>query len=229
MSNSRGQLFVVSAPSGAGKSTLLAALMAAHPALRFSVSYTSRAPRPGDQDGVTYHFLSRARFDAMVAAEEFLEYADVFGHGYGTRAADTDALLDAGHDVLLDIDVQGMRQVRSRAKQPLTTIFILPPNRDTLEARLRGRGTDPDEAILRRLATATAEMAAVPEYDYIVLNDQVSRAVEQLSSIVTAARASRAAMRQTSVDVARTFGVALEPATWDRALGAMAEGERSRC
>ena len=226
MSSSRGQLFVVSAPSGAGKSTLLTALMATHSTLRFSVSYTSRAPRAGDSEGVTYHFLSRERFDAMVAAEEFLEYADVFGHGYGTRAADTDALLDGGHDVLLDIDVQGMRQVRSRARQPVTTIFILPPSRDTLEARLRGRGTDADDAIARRLATATAEMAAVPEYDYVVLNDQVSGAVEQLASIVTAARASRAAMRQASVDVARTFGVALEPAAWDRARALHERGWR---
>ena len=184
----RGLLFIVSAPSGPGKTTLVERLASEIPQLRLSRSYTSRPARPGEIDGVDYNFVSRERFEEMVAAGEFLEWADVFGNLYGTCAADTEALLDAGDDVVLVIDVQGARKVRQRGIET-TAIFVMPPSFEVLEQRLRGRSKDSEAAIQRRLQVAREEVAAFAEYDFVVVNDEVTAAVDRLRSIVLAERA----------------------------------------
>ncbi|MGA7965623.1 MAG: guanylate kinase [Gammaproteobacteria bacterium] len=179
----RGQLFVVSAPSGAGKTSLLKALIARNPALTFSVSYTTRAPRFGEEGGRDYHFIDAARFEAMQAADAFLESARVFGNGYGTAAADVERERAGGRDVVLEIDWQGARQVRRRRPETVS-IFILPPSRESLRARLTGRGTDSESIIDRRMAAAATEMAHWDEYDYVVVNDEFERALADLAAIV---------------------------------------------
>src|SRR5436190_12489525 len=151
---SRGLLFVVSAPSGTGKTTVVERLVQIFPDLGLSRSYTSREKREGEKDGVDYNFITRERFEAMVAEDAFLEWADVFGNLYGTCAADTEQELAAGRDVVLVIDVQGARQVRARSADRTIGIFVLPPSFGVLEQRLRGRSKDPEQAIRRRLATA---------------------------------------------------------------------------
>jgi guanylate kinase len=203
MSN-RGLLFILSAPSGTGKTTLAERLAADTPGVRLSRSYTSRAARSGEVDGVDYNFVSRDRFEAMAAAGEFLEWADVFGNLYGTRTADTEALLVAGQDVVLVIDVQGARQVRRRGLET-TAIFVMPPSFAVLEQRLRGRSQDSDAAIRRRLQVAREEVVAFVEYDFVVINDDVTEAVARLQSIVLAERARLAAMRSRAEAVVRTF------------------------
>lgn len=206
MSNSsRGLLFIVSAPSGAGKTTLVERLVEQIPHLRMSRSYTSRAARPGEADGVDYNFVTRERFEAMVSAGEFLEWADVFGNLYGTRARDTERLLAAGEDVVLVIDVQGARKVRGLGLE-LSTIFVMPPSLAVLEQRLRGRSKDSDEAVHRRLSVARDEVAAFVEYDYIVLNDELPAAVDRLRSIIVAERLKLRRMRPAAEAVGRTFG-----------------------
>jgi guanylate kinase len=200
----RGLLFVVSAPSGTGKTTLVERLVARVPGLVMSRSYTSRPPRPGEVDGIDYNFVSRARFEAMVAAGAFLEWADVFGHFYGTAADDTERLLAAGQDVVLVIDVQGARQVRERGV-PVTSVFVLPPSARILEQRLRGRSKDTDAAIRRRLAAARDEVRCYADYDYVVVNDTIDEAVGRLQAIVTAERARTPAMRPEAERIARTF------------------------
>ena len=189
-----GLLFIVSAPSGAGKTTLVERLVEETPRLKMSRSYTSRPAREGEIDGVDYNFVTRARFEAMIAAGEFLEHADVFGHHYGTAAADTERLLAGGNDVVLVIDVQGARQVRKCCAGGMIGIFVLPPSFETLERRLRGRSKDPDQAIRRRLATAREEIGAVAEYDYVVVNDTLAECVDRLRAIVLAERARPRAM-----------------------------------
>jgi len=186
----RGLLFVVSAPSGTGKTTVVERLVSRVPGLRQSISYTSRSARPGETNGGDYHFISRADFEAKIARGEFLEWADVFGNLYGTRRADTDTELAAGHDVVLVIDVQGARQVRERVEGAVA-IFVLPPSFSALERRLRGRNGDPDPAITRRLETARSEVSAVDEYDYVVINDDLERCVAEIEAIATAERARR--------------------------------------
>jgi guanylate kinase len=199
-----GLLFIVSAPSGAGKTTLAEQLATTTPRLRLSRSYTSRPPRPGEIDGVDYNFVSRERFEEMAAAGEFLEWADVFGNLYGTRAADTQALLDAGLDVVLVIDVQGARKVRQSGLET-TAIFVMPPSFETLERRLRGRSKDSEAAIQRRLKVARDEVASFADYDFVVINDEVVPAVERLRSIVLAERARLRAMRREAEAIVRTF------------------------
>lgn len=200
----QGHLFIVSAPSGAGKTTLVERLAERVPQLRMSRSYTSRAVRPGEKDGVDYNFIARARFEAMIAAGEFLEWADVFGNLYGTRAADTEALVAAGFDVVLVIDVQGARQVRSRGLVA-SSIFVMPPSAMVLESRLRGRSKDSEEAIQRRLRVSRLEVEAFVEYDYIVLNEELDAAVDRLRAIVLAERARLCRMRATAEAVVTTF------------------------
>ena len=190
----RGLLFVVSAPSGTGKTTVVERLGQIVPGLSLSRSYTSRQMRSGEADGVDYNFITRARFEGMVKDGAFLEWADVFGNLYGTGAADTEALLAAGHDVVLVIDVQGARQVRKCRAGGMIGIFVLPPSFETLERRLRGRSKDPEEAIRRRLATAREEIGAVDEYDYVVVNDTLADCVDRLRAIVLAERARPRAM-----------------------------------
>jgi len=200
----RGLLFIVSAPSGAGKTTIVEKLVERTPNLRMSRSYTSRAARPGETDGVDYNFVSRDRFAAMAAAGEFLEWADVFGNLYGTRAADTDALLATGRDVVLVIDVQGARQVRAGGLETVT-VFIMPPSLAVLEDRLRGRSKDSEEAIQRRLRVAREEVASFVEYQFVVVNDDLAAAVDRLGSIVVAQRARLQRMRADAERIVRTF------------------------
>lgn len=188
LSTSRqGILFVVSAPSGAGKTSLLKELLRRDHELALSVSCTTRPPREGEIDGVHYHFLDRERFLADVAAGAFLEHAEVFGNLYGTREADLRAHLDSGKDLILEIDWQGARQVRARFAD-LAGIFIAPPSIPELERRLRGRGTDSDSVVARRLAQAVDDMGHRDEYDYLVVNEHFATAVGELQAIVTAER-----------------------------------------
>jgi guanylate kinase len=169
-----------------------------------SRSYTSRPVRPGEQDGVDYHFVGRPEFEAMIARREFLEWADNFGNLYGTRTLDTQRLLDGGADVVLVIDVKGARQVRDRGV-PSTTVFVLPPSFEELESRLRRRSKDPEPAMVRRLAVARDEVASVVEYDFVVVNDEVERAVDRLRAIVLAERARRDRMAARVAAIAATF------------------------
>ena len=201
---SQGLLVIVSAPSGAGKTTLVERLVEQVPHLRMSRSYTSRPARHGETDGVDYNFVTRERFETMIAAGDFLEWADVFGNLYGTCASDTDRLLAAGDDVVLVIDVQGARQIRSRNKAA-ATIFVMPPSYDVLEQRLRGRSKDSEAAIQRRLQVARDEVASFAEYDFIVVNDELAGAVDRLRSIILAERAQLRRMQTTAEDIIRTF------------------------
>jgi guanylate kinase len=201
---SRGLLFIVSAPSGAGKTTLVERLVVETPRLTMSRSYTSRPARQGETDGVDYNFVTRGRFEAMAAAGEFLEWAELFGNLYGTSAADTERILAAGNDVVLVIDVQGARQVRRRGVE-VSTVFVMPPSYAVLEQRLRGRSQDSEDAIQRRLEVARSEVAAFSEYDFIVINDDVMAAANRLSAIVVGERARRERMRSTAEGIVRTF------------------------
>jgi guanylate kinase len=203
-SEGAGRLFIVSAPSGAGKTTLIERLVEDVPRLRMSRSYTSRSARPGERDGVDYNFITRERFEQMIAAHEFLEWADVFGNLYGTSAADVDRLLQSGDDVVLVIDVQGARQVR-RLRPDATTVFVMPPSYDVLEQRLRGRSQDPEAAIVRRLQVAKAEVSSFDEYDFIVVNDEVKAAVDLLRGIILSKRCHRQNMRGVAAGIVDTF------------------------
>ena len=200
MSMSTGSIFIVVAPSGAGKTSLVAALLKAAPDVELSVSFTTRAPRAGEIDGQHYHFVSRDAFEAMIAAGDFLEYAEVYGNYYGTSVRWIRERTAAGHDILLEIDWQGARQVREIFAEAVG-IFILPPSLQVLERRLRGRGTDSDEVVERRLAEARAEIALVGEYDYIVVNDEFEQARTDLLAVVRAVqlRAPRQCLRLASV------------------------------
>ncbi len=200
----RGQLFVVSAPSGTGKTTLVERLVQTVPNLMLSRSFTSRTPRAGEQDGVDYNFISRARFETMKDAGEFLECADVFGNYYGTSVATTEAALASGCDLVLVIDVQGARQVRARATAAVG-IFVLPPSFEVLENRLRRRSKDSDEQIRRRLAVARSEVDAVADYDYVVVNDEVEPAVQRLKAVVEAERARLRRMKPTALRIIESF------------------------
>jgi guanylate kinase len=203
-SRSRGLLFIVSAPSGAGKTTLVERLVEQVPHLRMSRSYTSRAARDGEIDGVDYNFVTRDRFEAMIAAGEFLECADVFGNLYGTAAADTERLLESGCDVVLVIDVQGARKVRARGLVG-SAVFVMPPSFQVLEQRLRGRSKDSEAAIQKRLQVARDEVAAFAEYEFVVVNDEITGAVDRLRAIVIAERARLMRMRTEAETIVRTF------------------------
>jgi len=203
-SNRRGLLFIVSAPSGAGKTTLVERLVEQLPNLTMSRSYTSRTTRHGEADGVDYNFVSRERFEAMIARGDFLEWAEVFGNLYGTCAHDTERLLADGCDVVLVIDVQGARKIRARVMET-TTVFVMPPSFSELEQRLRGRSKDPEDAIQRRLEVARAEVAAFADYDYVVVNDELGGAVDRLRSIVIAERATLRRMQEQANTIVRTF------------------------
>lgn len=177
------RLFVISAPSGAGKTSLVKALLQRLPDLRVSTSHTTRKPRPNEENGREYYFVSTAEFDRMVAENAFLEHAQVFDNFYGTSLGQLREKLAAGHDVILEIDWQGARQVRE-ALPGCTTIFILPPSLQALKARLNGRGTDSPEVIARRLADAVADMSHWQEFNYVVVNDNFEQAVDELVAIV---------------------------------------------
>lgn len=179
-------MFVITGPSGVGKGTLIRALMERLPQLQLSVSATTRTPRPGERDGIHYHFLTRDQFDAAVAADDFVEHADYSGNSYGTLRSELDARTDGGVPVVLEIEVQGARQVREKLPEAVQ-VFIAPPSQEALRARLVGRGTDTPEQVERRLETAAGELAAQPEFTHVVVNDQLEDAVAQLTGIVRGA------------------------------------------
>jgi len=179
----RGTLLVLSAPSGAGKTTLVKALLARDPGLRFSISYTTRQARPGETPGKDYCFVDREQFGNMAAAGEFLEHAEVFGNFYGTSKAQVEALIAAGHDVLLEIDWQGARQIRANAPD-CRTVFILPPSVAELERRLRTRATDSEDVIRRRLGQALDDISHWAEFDFVVVNEVLEEAVDGLIAIL---------------------------------------------
>ena len=174
---------MIAAPSGAGKTTLVRALMEREPGLRFSISYTTRARRPNETHGRDYFFVSRGEFGQMVAAGGFLEHATVFDNSYGTAKTQVEQSLAAGQDLILEIDWQGAAQVR-RAMPESISVFILPPSREELERRLRGRGTDAEEVIQRRLRDAASDMGHWREFDYVVVNDDFERALADLQRVV---------------------------------------------
>jgi guanylate kinase len=206
MSNDRpGRLLIVSAPSGAGKTTVVRRMVTITPRVAVSRSYTSRSIRVGEVDGVDYNFVSAARFVAMREAGALLEWAEIFGDLYGTGRADTERCLASGDDLVLVIDVQGAHKVRVSGL-PNVSVFLMPPSRAALEARLRGRGRDGEEAIRRRLATATREVSAVSGYDYVIVNDEVNSCADCLRSIVLAERARREAMTPEIAAITATFG-----------------------
>lgn len=190
MTETPGNLFIVSAPSGAGKGSLLKALLGVESRLRVAVSHTTRAPRPGEVDGVHYHFVDRDRFARMIGEGAFLEHAEVFGNFYGTSESAVREGLASGSDLVLEIDWQGARQVRKRFADACS-VFILPPSRHALQERLECRGQDSAEVIAGRMAKAVAEMSHYPEYDFLVVNDHFDDALAQLRCILTARRLRR--------------------------------------
>ncbi|MCQ4143747.1 guanylate kinase [Vogesella sp. AC12] len=187
MSQTNGTIFIVVAPSGAGKTSLVSALLQAEPSVELSVSYTTRAPRQGEENGKHYHFSDRATFENMIATGDFLEYAEVYGNYYGTSKRWLRERLAAGRDILLEIDWQGARQVREVFPDAVS-VFILPPSIAVLEARLRGRATDSEEVIARRLSEARAEIDQVAEYDYLIVNDDFEQARLDLISVIRSQR-----------------------------------------
>jgi guanylate kinase len=182
-----GVLFIVSSPSGGGKTSLVKALLEAEPAVRLSVSYTTRPARPGEIDGRDYHFVTAPVFERMLEAGEFLESALIYGNRYGTSQKWIERERAQGHDVVLEIDWQGAQQVR-RLMREVVSVFILPPSPEVLEARLRGRGQDSEEIVARRLAAAREEIGHVSEYEYVIINDEFNRAAQDLRSIIRAER-----------------------------------------
>jgi guanylate kinase len=189
----RGLLIILSSPSGAGKSTLSRRLLEADPAVRFSVSATTRPPRPGEADGRDYAFKTRGQFEAMAAEGELLEWAEVFGHLYGSPRAPVEAAIAAGEDVLFDVDWQGGLQIRqSDLRDDAVSIFILPPSIAALEARLRARGQDSDDTVKGRMAKSRDEISHWHEYDYVLINEDLAHCEAELRSIITAERLRRA-------------------------------------
>ena len=187
----RGLMLVLSSPSGAGKTTITRRLLDRDANLTISVSVTTRPRRPGEVDGRDYHFIDAARYDEMVAGGELLEHAHVFGHHYGTPRAAVENDLDAGRDVLFDIDWQGTQQLANSARQDLVSVFILPPSAGELERRLRARAQDSDEVIAGRMAKASDEMSHWAEYDYVVVNTDLDASVSMVQSILGAERVRR--------------------------------------
>ena len=190
-----GNLFIVAAPSGAGKTTLVSLLLENDPQIRVSISHTSRAPRPGEENGREYHFIDVPAFLDKVQHGEFLEWAEVHGNYYGTSKKWIESEMSSGRDVLLEIDWQGAQQVRKSFPKAIG-IFVLPPSMDVLNTRLSGRGTDSAEVIARRIAAAHDEMRHVDEFDYVIINDDLQQASGDLQSIVTASRLHYANQRQ---------------------------------
>lgn len=203
-SRARGLLFIVSAASGTGKTTLVERLVQILPNLRMSRSYTSRVARDGERDGVDYNFISREEFEARIARNEFLEWADVFGNYYGTGATDVERCMAEGQDVVLVIDVQGAKQVKTRGVDH-TSIFVLPPSYPVLEQRLRGRSKDAEATMQRRLAMARAEVSSYIGYDYVVVNDALEPTVMRLQEIIAAERSRTHRMKGVAEAIIRTF------------------------
>lgn len=186
----RGNLFIVAAPSGAGKSSLVNAVLKLEPEIALSISFTSRAPRPGERHAQHYHFVSQDEFRRMIDAGDFFEHALVHGDYKGTARQSVEPQLQSGRDVLLEIDWQGARQVRSKLPEAIT-VFILPPSKEALEERMRKRGQDSEETIALRLAAAREEMSHVGEFDYVIVNEDFDRAVGEMRAIFVASRLRR--------------------------------------
>lgn len=197
----RGKLFVISAPSGAGKTSLISALVDEMPNLVISVSYTTRDKRPGEIDGVHYNFVSQAEFEENLAKGEFLEHANVFGKNYGTSRKWVSDKLDAGFDLLLEIDWQGARQVKSIFPEEEISIFIAPPSMQTLTERLYARRQDTQEVIAERMALASRETSHYDEYDYLVINEDFDTALRDIKAIITAARLRTADQKQKNHEI----------------------------
>ncbi|RJF33625.1 guanylate kinase [Pseudoalteromonas gelatinilytica] len=189
MAQTRGNLFILSAPSGAGKSSLIGALLKKHSDMKVSVSHTTRSPRPGEENGVHYHFVSVEEFKALIEKNDFFEWAQVFDNYYGTSKQAIESQLEAGIDVFLDIDWQGAQQIR-KLVDDVETIFILPPSKEELESRLNNRGQDSAEVIAGRMAKAQSETSHYNEYDYVVVNDDFDTALAEIETIVMAKRLS---------------------------------------
>ncbi len=200
----RGVCLVISAPSGAGKSTIAQALRKADPTIFTSVSVTTRSPRPGEEEGIHYYFRDLETFRHMAANGELLEWAEVFGRGYGTPRAPLEEALAAGRDVILDIDWQGCRLMRRAMPDDVVGLFVLPPSLEELESRLRGRNSDSEEEIASRMKAAMSEISHWPEFDYVLVNDDLDRAVEEARAVLSASRLARARRR----DVAALWPVA---------------------
>jgi len=197
-------VFIISAPSGSGKSTLVHRLLASDPKLVFSISYTTRAPRAEERDGVDYNFISRQDFEARAGKGEFLEHADVFGNYYGTHQGFLERAHAEGRDLVLDIDVQGARQLKVRLPEAVS-IFVLPPSREILEQRLRARSQDTEAVIQRRLKGAAEEVRNYKQYDYVLINREIEPAVAQLESIVQAERMRRMRMEEEVRPILESF------------------------
>ncbi|GGU49187.1 guanylate kinase [Pseudomonas laurentiana] len=195
MNHSSGILYIISAPSGAGKTSLVKALIDAEPSIRVSVSHTTRAMRPGEENGVNYHFVDRAEFIRMTEHGDFLEQAEVFGNLYGTSQSTLQQTLDEGHDLILEIDWQGAEQVRKQMPQA-RSIFILPPSQQALRQRLTNRGQDSDEIIEGRMREAVSEMSHYDEYDFVIINDDFAVALEDLKAIFRANRLQQGSQQQ---------------------------------
>lgn len=190
----KGNIFIISAASGTGKTTLVSRLLKNNSNLRVSISHTTRQPRDGEQNGVHYHFVPKEEFESLIARQEFLEHANVFGNYYGTSIAGVNSLSEQGYDVILEIDVQGADQVRKILPEACS-IFILPPSFDTLAQRLTGRGTDSEDVIRTRLDEARSEIEQSVLFDYIVINDDLDRAEADLLSIINAGRLKKSAQQ----------------------------------
>ena len=195
MNHSSGILYIISAPSGAGRTSLVKALIDAEPSIRVSVSHTTRAMRPGEENGVNYHFVDRAEFIRMTEHGDFLEQAEVFGNLYGTSQSTLQQTLDEGHDLILEIDWQGAEQVRKQMPQA-RSIFILPPSQQALRQRLTNRGQDSDEIIEGRMREAVSEMSHYNEYDFVIINDDFAVALEDLKAIFRANRLQQKSQQQ---------------------------------
>jgi guanylate kinase len=199
-------VFIISAPSGSGKSTLVARLLETVPDLKFSVSYTTRTPRGQERNGQSYHFVSREEFEAMLARNEFLEWAQVFGNYYGTHCSELDHARARSQDLVLDIDVQGARQLKKKIPEAVT-VFILAPSRVVLEQRLRARCEDREDVIARRLKEAAEEIRRYEDYDYVLINRELAEAEATLSAIVRAERARRTRIEDQIRPILDTFQV----------------------
>jgi guanylate kinase len=198
-------VFIISAPSGSGKSTLVHRLLASDPGLLFSISYTTRSPRPTETNGVDYNFISRKDFEVRLARGEFLEYAEVFGNYYGTNRETFEMAIHHGKDLVLDIDVQGARQLKVAIPEAIS-VFVLPPSRTILEQRLRSRSQDSEEVIERRLRGAAEEVRNYSQYDYVLINRDLEEASARLASIVEAERLRKARMEEEVRPILESFG-----------------------
>ena len=200
----RGTLYIVAAPSGAGKSSIVNAVLKDTPGIALSISYTSRGPRPGERHAQHYHFIDKAEFQRMIAAGDFFEHALVHGDYKGTARQSVEPQLAAGHDVLLEIDWQGAKQVRAQLPDALS-VFILPPSREALEARMRSRGQDSEAVIAQRLSAAREEMSHYAEFDFVIVNDVFEQAVREMQAIFLASRQRRAIQQQRHASLIETL------------------------